>query len=135
MAGFVLAGDTSGQIAVNAPAVAGTTTLTLPTTTGTAALTSDIIGFTQTWQSFTTGSQRVSGTTYTNTTGKPIMVSVTSAGGGGLQTDLTISGFLVSRTTIGGGGANTASATGIVPPGATYVATFNGSSSAWFELR
>ncbi len=34
MAGLALAGDTSGQIALNAPAVAGTTTLTLPATTG-----------------------------------------------------------------------------------------------------
>lgn len=93
------------------------------------------IGYSQTWQSFTTGSQRVSGTTYTNTTGKPIMVSVVSTGGGGLQTDLTISSLLVSRTTIGGGGVNYASATGIVPPGATYSGTFNGSSSTWFELR
>lgn len=93
------------------------------------------IGYGQTWQSFTTGSQRVSGTTYTNTTGKPIMVSVVSTGGGGLQTDLTISSLLVSRTTIGGAGVNYASATGIVPPGATYSGTFNGSSSTWFELR
>lgn len=93
------------------------------------------LGYGQTWQSFTTGSQRVSGTTYTNTTGKPIMVSVVSTGGGGLQTDLTISSLLVSRTTIGGGGVNYASATGIVPPGATYSGTFNGSSSTWFELR
>jgi len=35
MTGFVLAGDTSGQIAVNAPAVAGTNTLTLLAATAT----------------------------------------------------------------------------------------------------
>jgi hypothetical protein len=135
MASLVLTGDTSGQVTLAAPAVAGTTTVTLQATTGTMALQSDGIGFSQTWQSFVTGSTRVSGTTYTNTTGKPIMVSVISTGGGGLQTDLTISSLLVSRTTIGGAGTNYASATGIVPPGATYSATFNGSSSTWFELR
>jgi hypothetical protein len=93
------------------------------------------LGYGQTWQSFTAGTQRVSGTTYYNTTGKPILVSVISTGGGGLQTDLTINSLLVSRTTIGGGGTNYASATGIVPPGATYSGTFNGSSSTWYELR
>ena len=135
MSSIAIAGDTSGSVVLAAPAVAGTTTLTLQATTGTVALQSDGIGFSQTWQSFTAGSQRVSGTTYTNTTGKPIMVSIVSTGGGGLQTDLTISSLLVSRTTIGADAANYASATGIVPPGATYSGTFNGSSSTWFELR
>ena len=35
MAGIILTGDTSGTITVNAPAVAGTNTLTLPASTGT----------------------------------------------------------------------------------------------------
>lgn len=35
MASLVLTGDTSGQVTLAAPAVAGTTTLTLPATTGT----------------------------------------------------------------------------------------------------
>jgi hypothetical protein len=35
MASLVLTGDTSGQVTIAAPAVAGTTTLTLPATTGT----------------------------------------------------------------------------------------------------
>jgi hypothetical protein len=38
MTGFVLAGDTSGQIAVNAPAVAGSNTLTLQAATATNAV-------------------------------------------------------------------------------------------------
>jgi len=38
MTGFVLAGDTSGQIAVNAPAVAGSNTLTLQAATATNAI-------------------------------------------------------------------------------------------------
>ena len=42
MASIKLTGDTSGEITISAPAVAGTNTLTLPATTGTMALTSDI---------------------------------------------------------------------------------------------
>jgi len=38
MAGFALAGDTSGQLAVNAPAVAGSNTLTLQAATATNAV-------------------------------------------------------------------------------------------------
>jgi hypothetical protein len=42
MASIKLTGDTSGEITISAPAVAGTNTLTLPASTGTMALTSDI---------------------------------------------------------------------------------------------
>ena len=42
MASIKLKGDTSGEIQVNAPAVAGTHTLTLPTETGTLATTTDV---------------------------------------------------------------------------------------------
>ena len=42
MASVVLTGDTSGQVTLSAPAIAGTNTITLPAATGTAALTSDI---------------------------------------------------------------------------------------------
>ena len=38
MAGFALAGDTSGQLAVNAPAVAGSNTLTLQAATATSSV-------------------------------------------------------------------------------------------------
>ena len=67
-----ISGDTSGSIALLAPLVAGTNTITLPATTGTLAMTSDVIGVGQTLQDVT--GSRVSGTTYTNTTGKPISV-------------------------------------------------------------
>jgi len=41
---FILAGSTSGSTIVNAAAVAGSTTITFPGTTGTIALTSDLTG-------------------------------------------------------------------------------------------
>ena len=51
MAGFVLAGDSSGQITLAAPAVAGTTTLTLPATTGTV-LNDATVGVCRAWVNF-----------------------------------------------------------------------------------
>lgn len=41
MAGIKLKGDTSGEIVIESPDVAGTNTLTLPASTGTVALTKD----------------------------------------------------------------------------------------------
>jgi len=46
MASIKISGDTSGEITISAPAVAGTNTLTLPATTGTMALTTDVTGAT-----------------------------------------------------------------------------------------
>jgi len=51
MTGFVLAGDTSGQVTIAAPAVAGTTTLTLPATTGTV-LNDATVGVCRAWVNF-----------------------------------------------------------------------------------
>jgi len=131
MASLVLTGDTSGQVTVSAPAVAGTTTLTLSTTTGTNAVTSDIIGVTQTWQSVT----RTSGTTYTNTTGKPIMLSAGFVQGNS-SSSLAIGGVSLPNILAGAaGGAMPGS--WIIPTGATYVITDSGtnSRSGTFELR
>lgn len=51
MASLVLTGDTSGQVTVSAPAVAGTTTLTLPATTGTV-LNDATCGVCRAWVNF-----------------------------------------------------------------------------------
>jgi hypothetical protein len=51
MASLVLTGDTSGQVTISAPAVAGTTTLTLPATTGTV-LTNATVGVCRAWVNF-----------------------------------------------------------------------------------
>ena len=51
MASLVLTGDTSGAITVAAPAVAGTTTLTLPATTGTV-LADTTCGVCRAWVTF-----------------------------------------------------------------------------------
>ena len=51
MSSLVLTGDTSGQVTIAAPAVAGTTTLTLPATTGTV-LNDATVGVCRAWVNF-----------------------------------------------------------------------------------
>ena len=83
MASIKLQGDTSGELTISAPAVAGTNTLTLPASTGTLLTTTGdgsqltnlpVVGIGQTWTDVT--SSRSANTVYTNSTGRPIMVSV-----------------------------------------------------------
>lgn len=92
------------------------------------------LGVGQSWQSF---SDRSPGTTYTNSTGRPIKVSVTSSptsSTGGVV--LTINGLVVQRTIMdidSSGGTITVSE--VIPPGATYKAEVSPSLNAWLELR
>jgi len=88
-------------------------------------------------------SSRALGTTYTNTTGYPIMVSVSANGSGG-YINAILTG-LVSGLTIQTNGSNSGTAGGtayasvsfIVPNGATYSANNGGGAtlSTWYELR
>ena len=126
MANISIAGDTSGSVTLQAPAIAGGTVVTLPATTGTAALTSQVIGIGQTWQNV--AASRVSGTTYTNSTGKPIVIVASIYG---INATLTISIQGVTLGTVNGNYGG--SITGVVPDGATYV--YTGSWSYLAELR
>lgn len=103
-----------------------------------AALSS--IGYSQTWQNLT--GSRAGGTTYYNTTGRPISVSVT--GYSSVNPDhavLTINGTIVGRSNsqiTGNGSGYYLYVTGIVPPGGSYnVAASSGSLTPylWSELR
>ena len=61
MSSVVISGDTSGAITVAAPAVAGTTTLTLPATTGTV-LADTTVGVCRAWVNFNgTGTPAIRG--------------------------------------------------------------------------
>ena len=101
------------------------------------------IGVGQTWQSFTVGTTRVFGTTYTNSTGKPIQVKVYktfSSPTTNTDLSLTVSGIQVDYqsafSTTGGNWGIQVSA--IVPYGATYSAASSGvasTSNIWSELR
>jgi hypothetical protein len=98
----------------------------------TGTLTSGL-GIGQTWQSFTIGTQRVSGTTYTNNTGKPIIVHIGATSGGAATYNYTITvggvalyysayAYIVGDT--------------VVPVGSTYVVTQgSGALVSWLELR
>lgn len=81
------------------------------------------IGYGQAWQNVL--GSRVSGTVYTNTTGKPIIFNVSVATG---SVSGTVNGVTI---TIAGGLYVSA----IVPHGATYSATTTAALAHWAELR
>ena len=105
-------------------------------TTGTLALQSDGIGFSQTWQ-VVTGS-RAHSTVYYNTTAKPIMVFVRMTCG-----TTEISGAFVQVNGINVGAGSSAAngqsqVTFIVPPSQSYEIQQNSGSptlGTWAELR
>jgi trimeric autotransporter adhesin len=113
--------------------ITNTGTLTLPTTTGTLALTSQVIGVSQTWQAVT----RVIGTTYTNSTGKPIMVAITYTS----SASSTVQGLTINGAAVYCAGSEVGNGSGfslIVPDGATYVTLTNSGTLtlvSWSELR
>jgi len=146
MANLILNGSTSGSVTLSSPAVSGTTTLTLPTTSGTVITTASTdtvnslnvgIGVNQTWQDVT--ASRAIGTTYTNSTGKPILVSMTfSCNVANTVQGLTINGVVVYCSGIQSVAGQPTGFTLLVPNGATYVTVTNGGTMTkitWTELR
>jgi len=107
-----------------------TTGPTLVQGVGGQALTSlSSLGYGQTWQNVQ--ASRAFGTTYYNTTGKPIVAHIT---GSFVQITGTVNGITAGFSN------NTATSTNnyiwlIIPPGASYVATSGGSLQNWTELR
>jgi hypothetical protein len=95
----------------------------------------------QTWQNMT--ASRALGTTYTNSTGYPIMVIVSGNGSGGNLNALLVP--VVGGVSLATSGSNSGTAGGtayasvsfIVPNGATYTANNGGGATLerWFELR
>nr|DAK15198.1 MAG TPA: tail collar fiber protein [Caudoviricetes sp.] len=103
------------------------------------------IGIGQTWQEVT--SERHTGVTYTNTTGRPIFISVymnSNSQGGSSAVEIFVDDKLISGQYAGRMGGITVylSACAIVPSGSTYSAktsrTLDGlyqDASIWMELR
>lgn len=87
------------------------------------------LGYGQTYQSFTTAT-RAAGTTYYNTTGKPITITIANPSGG------VVINFYCNGVYIASPG-NYSMGTLIIPPGASYNFTYAAGSafSAWTELR
>ena len=89
------------------------------------------LGYGQTWQA---KSGAALSTTYYNTYGKPIQVSIYCAASGANLLQLFVNGIsiaqLISQSTFA------SLVTGIVPPGASYSAVMvNGGTPNWYELR
>jgi hypothetical protein len=140
--GFSFSGSpitNSGTLTLNVPSP-GTTGNVL-TSDGTNWLsqtnTGSGIGTGQTWQNVL--SSRAIGVTYTNSTSKPIEVSVSATTLNTTGWVATVSGFVVANV-YGSGNSSFApvTATFIVPVGATYIISIGAGSpslTSWAELR
>jgi hypothetical protein len=129
MSSVILTGDTSGTLTVSAPLVAGSNTITLPAATGELSM---LGGAGQTLQLFTVGTNRISGTTYTNTTGKPIAVYINVSISAGAYS-FVVDGNVVSTNNAAGGSFQI---NWIIPNGSTYAMTFTTvGTTRWYELR
>ena len=90
------------------------------------------LGYGQTWQSFT--GSKTSGTTYYNTTGKPIIVAL-GAQGISSSAILTVNGVVLANQTNGTMTSFNNSVTGVIPAGAAFVGIFSPTILFWSELR
>jgi hypothetical protein len=87
------------------------------------------IGYGQTWQNVS--GSRAANTTYYNTTGRPILVSM-SNGNSAAGLTATVNGVTAATMPSGGGSGSGCYCSFVVPPGASY--SIN-SSGTWSELR
>lgn len=115
----------------------GAARLNVGTAAGTVAAGDDsrlnsIVGVGQTWQNV--ASSRAFNTTYTNSTGKPIFVSVT----GGKQSVGTFIQLMIGSVVLSAsykGAGDDAPVSGIIPDGAAYIVTaVGGVITNWAEL-
>jgi hypothetical protein len=138
--------NTASAFTVTVPAVTATmatvsgdlgtpSALVATNLTGTANSLNAGLGVNQTWQSVS----RAVGTTYTNSTGKPIVAAVTLSCTAGTS----VQGFTINgAVNVYAGSTNVAGAASgfaiVIPDGATYVTVTNGGTLSvvtWNELR
>ena len=130
-AGAILKGDGTSAVSVASAsdivAAISTTAVALSTNSTNA------IGYNQTWQNVL--GSRGNGTTYTNSTGKPIMVAVAASPTNNNQSiSATVGGVSLGAITLTAGYSSGAFQF-IVPTGTTYVVSTSGSLNTWAELR
>jgi hypothetical protein len=125
----VLLGNGTSALQAIAPSTSGNVLTSNGTTWASTALPQTGFGIGQTWQNLT--ASRANGVTYTNSTGKPIMVSTefTPQGGGTITVDGLNTVYGASVVNNSNGGCVT-----VVPSGSTYSAS-NPTLIAWHELR
>jgi hypothetical protein len=103
-------------------------------------------GYGQTWQTFTIGTNRLTNssftwaslaTKYTNSTSKPITVSVGRNGQNGYSTTVWVDSVAVVNATVDQYGGAEAMGPILVPPGSQYAVSVTGGASCnyWVELR
>lgn len=97
---------------------------------GTATNVTNALGSGQTWQN----PSRSAGTTYTNSTGKPIQVIVSVGLSSGTSSTASVGGVAVSKLDTGSASLY-ASHSFVVPNSTTYVVTSGGTITNWAELR
>jgi hypothetical protein len=143
--GIVAATDTTAgivELATTAEVQTGTDTARAVTPAGFAA---GSLGIGQTWQAFTSPTRQTNSSNtwasmtnkYTNSTGKPIMLSVGRYGGNGYTTSIWVDGVKVANATVDQYGGSESMAAVIVPPGAQYAVYVNSGvfCDYWAELR
>lgn len=129
--GSLLKGN--GTSAVSAASAADIVSAIGSTAVALSTNSTNAIGYNQTWQNVL--SSRSSGGTYTNSTGKPIMVSVTASPTSNNQSiSATVGGVSLGSLTLTAG-YTSGGFQFIVPSGATYVVSTSGSFTVWAELR
>lgn len=102
------------------------------------AINDNSLGINQIWQDVK--AIRSIGVTYTNTTGKPILITVTRntfTASTGYGFTLTIDGIIVSNSSCGGNATSAPdSITAVIPNNSTYIVNISNTNLAsWTELR
>jgi hypothetical protein len=116
-------GAVTGNVTGNVTGSSGSCTGNAATAT-TATNVTNAIGQGQTWQNV--AGSRANGTTYTNSTGKPIMVSLTVIGTGTITVDGVVAAMSGVNNAVNNLGA-------IIPNGSSYIVA--GYTMYWAELR
>jgi hypothetical protein len=90
------------------------------------------LGVGQTWTNVT--GSRASGTTYTNTTGRPITVRIQGSSTVNTGVSATVNSVAIGHGTYATAGQQSITEY-LVPAGQTYASSSAGGISSWFELR
>lgn len=97
-----------------------------------AAVLMQPLGVGQTWTNVT--GSRASGTTYTNTTGRPITVRIQGSSTVNTGVSATVNSVAIGHGTYATAGQQSITEY-LVPAGQTYASSSAGGISSWFELR
>jgi hypothetical protein len=127
----VLLGNGTSDVQEIAPSTSGNVLTSNGTTWVSAALTLSEIGVGQTWQNVT--NSRTKGTNYTNSTGKPIMVTSWIKDAVNTSAVLLCDGVTISY--VDADGTSNSSLCGIIPNGSVYRINTSTDIDSWVELR